>query len=264
MTAAQHKVIETLIAEGGELLFAELLEAAAASASTIQTLERRGLLEVFVREVRRDPLAGARLPNADDLRLTAEQETALRSINEAQNEDAFAAFLLHGVTGSGKTEIYIRAMREALRRGRTAMMLVPEIALTPVFSRRLRAHFGDAVAIFHSSLTAGERFDEWGRLKRGEARVVIGTRSAVFAPVREPGRHHRGRGARGLLSTAGVALLQRPRHGRHARAPRARRRRPRLGHAFAWRLSRTRNTASIVTYSCPAASRAAPWRAPRS
>jgi primosomal protein N' (replication factor Y) (superfamily II helicase) len=187
LTPSQRKVIETLEGEGGEMLFAELLEAASASASTIQTLERRGLLEVFVREVRRDPLAGARLPERDELHLTDAQEVALREINEAQGAGGYRAFLLHGVTGSGKTEIYIRAMREALRRGRTAMMLVPEIALTPVFSRRLRAHFGDAVAIFHSSLTAGERFDEWGRLKRGEARVVIGTRSAVFAPVRNLG-----------------------------------------------------------------------------
>ena len=187
LTAAQSKVVAALVSAGGEMLFAELLEAAHASASTIQTLERRGLLEVFVREVRRDPLAGARLPERDELRLTGAQEASLREINEAQGAGGFKAFLLHGVTGSGKTEIYIRAMREALRRGRTAMMLVPEIALTPVFSRRLRAHFGDAVAIFHSSLTAGERFDEWGRLKRGEARVVIGTRSAVFAPVRDLG-----------------------------------------------------------------------------
>ncbi|HEX8355586.1 MAG TPA: primosomal protein N' [Pyrinomonadaceae bacterium] len=187
LTPAQRKVVETLAGGGGEMLFAELLEAASASASTIQALERRGLLEVFVREVRRDPLAGARLPAKDDLRLTDAQETALNEVNAAQERGGFSAFLLHGVTGSGKTEIYIRAMREALRRGRTAMMLVPEIALTPVFSRRLRAHFGDAVAIFHSSLTAGERFDEWGRLKRGEARVVIGTRSAVFAPVRDLG-----------------------------------------------------------------------------
>jgi primosomal protein N' (replication factor Y) len=187
LTPAQQKVIETLITAGGEMLFAELLEAAHASASSIQTLERRRVLEVFVREVRRDPLAGATLPDDDELRLTDEQASALREIDEAQNTGAFAAFLLHGVTGSGKTEIYIRAMREALARGRTAMMLVPEIALTPVFSRRLRAHFGDAVAIFHSSLTAGERFDEWGRLKRGEARVVIGTRSAVFAPVSDLG-----------------------------------------------------------------------------
>ena len=187
LTEAQRKVVQTLVGEGGEMLFAELLDAAGVSASTIQTLERRGLLEIFVREVRRDPLAGARLPKNDELRLTEAQESALREINRAQDEGGYHGFLLHGVTGSGKTEIYIRAMREALRRGRAAMMLVPEIALTPVFSRRLRAHFGDAVAIFHSSLTAGERFDEWGRLKRGEARVVIGTRSAVFAPVRDLG-----------------------------------------------------------------------------
>ncbi|MBC7932038.1 MAG: primosomal protein N', partial [Rubrivivax sp.] len=183
LTDAQQRVVETLMAGGGELLFAELLEAAQASASTIQTLERRGLLEVSIREIRRDPLAGARLPERDELQLTEAQAAALSEINTAQAEGKFAAFLLHGVTGSGKTEIYIRAMREALRCGRSAMMLVPEIALTPVFSRRLRAHFGDAVAIFHSSLTTGERFDEWHRLKRGEARVVIGTRSAVFAPV---------------------------------------------------------------------------------
>ncbi|HST52310.1 MAG TPA: primosomal protein N' [Pyrinomonadaceae bacterium] len=187
LTESQSKIIETLIAEGGEMLFAELLEAAHASASTIQTLEKRRVLEVFTREVRRDPLAGAKLPERDEFRLTDEQSAALREINEAQRVGKFAAFLLHGVTGSGKTEIYIRAMRAAIERGRTAMMLVPEIALTPVFSRRLRAHFGQRVAIFHSSLTTGERFDEWSRLKRGEARVVIGTRSAVFAPVSDLG-----------------------------------------------------------------------------
>ncbi|HYE15345.1 MAG TPA: primosomal protein N' [Pyrinomonadaceae bacterium] len=187
LTAAQQRVVGALVGAGGEMLFAELLEAAQASAATIQTLERRRLLEVFVREVRRDPLAGAQLPDRDEFHLTEAQAAALREINDAQARGGYAAFLLHGVTGSGKTEIYIRAMREALRRGRTAMMLVPEIALTPVFSRRLRAHFGDAVAIFHSSLTTGERFDEWGRLKRGEARVVIGTRSAVFAPVSDLG-----------------------------------------------------------------------------
>jgi primosomal protein N' (replication factor Y) len=187
LTKVQQRLVETLIEGGGEMLFAELLEAARASASTIQALERRRVVEVFVREVRRDPLAGASLPARDEFRLTEAQAEALREINEAQRAGKYAAFLLHGVTGSGKTEIYIRAMRAALNRGRTAMMLVPEIALTPVFSRRLRAHFGDGVAIFHSSLTTGERFDEWCRLKRGEARVVIGTRSAVFAPVSDLG-----------------------------------------------------------------------------
>jgi primosomal protein N' (replication factor Y) len=187
LTDAQRRVIEALIAAGGEMYFAELLDSSGASVSSIQTLERRRVLEVFVREMRRDPLAGAILPDADELKLTDEQAVALEQIQEAQAAGGYAAFLLHGVTGSGKTEIYIRAMRSALMMGRSAMMLVPEIALTPVFSRRLRAHFGDAVAIFHSSLTTGERFDEWSRLKRGEARVVIGTRSAVFAPVSDLG-----------------------------------------------------------------------------
>jgi primosomal protein N' (replication factor Y) (superfamily II helicase) len=183
LTLAQQRIIETLIDEGGEMGFTDLLERADASASTIQTLEKRRILEVFVRNVRRDPLATARLPEIEELELTKAQADALIEIERPLAENRYAAFLLHGVTGSGKTEIYIRAMRAALLRGRTAMMLVPEIALTPVFSRRLRAHFGDQVAIFHSSLTTGERFDEWSRLKRGEARVVIGTRSAVFAPV---------------------------------------------------------------------------------
>jgi primosomal protein N' (replication factor Y) len=183
LSKTQQRIIETLIGEGGEMAFTDLLEMADASASTIQTLEKRHVIEVFVRNVRRDPLATATLPEIEELELTKEQANALNEIEKPLKENRYAAFLLHGVTGSGKTEIYIRAMRAALLQGRTAMMLVPEIALTPVFSRRLRAHFGDQVAIFHSSLTTGERFDEWSRLKRGEARVVIGTRSAVFAPV---------------------------------------------------------------------------------
>jgi primosomal protein N' (replication factor Y) len=187
LTAAQTKIIETLMSEGGEMAFTDLLERADVSAAPIQSLERRRIVEVFVRDVRRDPLVDAVLPEAETLQLTEAQSAALKEIEAPMDEGVYAAFLLHGVTGSGKTEIYIRAMRAALNHGRSAMMLVPEIALTPVFSRRLRAYFGDRVAIFHSSLTTGERFDEWSRLKRGEARVVIGTRSAVFAPVSDLG-----------------------------------------------------------------------------
>lgn len=187
LTATQQRIIDTLIEMGGEAFFTDLLEAARASAASVQTLERRGIIETSAREVRRDPLAGAQLPEVNEFQLTNTQSAALERIEAALEERDYAALLLHGVTGSGKTEIYIRAMRHALRQNRSAMMLVPEIALTPVFSRRLRAHFGDLVAIFHSSLTVGERFDEWNRLKRVEARVVIGTRSAVFAPVRDLG-----------------------------------------------------------------------------
>jgi len=187
LTPTQQRIIHTLIEADGEMSFTDLVEKADVSASTIQTLEKKKIVEVFVQEVRRDPLANAELPEINDLVLTDFQIDALRQIEDPLSRDEYATFLLHGVTGSGKTEIYIRAMREALSVGKTAMMLVPEIALTPVFSRRLRAHFGDEVAIFHSSLTAGERFDEWRRLKSGEARVVIGTRSAIFAPVENLG-----------------------------------------------------------------------------
>jgi primosomal protein N' (replication factor Y) len=187
LTEGQNRVIEFLLENEGEFGFAELLEAAEVSASAINTLEKRGVVETFVREVRRDPLAHAKLPKKNDLVLTAEQSAVLSEIIHAASENEYRAFLLHGVTGSGKTEIYIRAMQFALQQGKTSLMLVPEIALTPVFSRRLRVIFGEAVAILHSSLSVGERFDEWRRIKAGEARVVIGTRSAVFAPLENLG-----------------------------------------------------------------------------
>jgi primosomal protein N' (replication factor Y) len=157
------------------------------SAAVVAALEKKGLVELFSGTVRRDPLAHAPSLAANDHTLTATQQTVLDQIVDQVEQDTYGAFLLHGVTGSGKTEIYIRAMSAALARGRSAMMLVPEIALTPVFSHRLRSHFGDRVAIFHSSLQKGERFDEWTRVKNGDARVVIGTRSAVFAPVQNLG-----------------------------------------------------------------------------
>jgi primosomal protein N' (replication factor Y) len=183
LTPAQERVIESLKATGEAIAFSELLEAADVSSSVIRTLEKRGMVEVFPREVRRDPLAHMQQQEMDLVTLNEDQQRALDQIVTRIDERQYNTFLLHGVTGSGKTEIYIRAMREATRRGLSALMLVPEIALTPVFSRRLRAVFGDAVAILHSNLSDGERTDEWRRIKDGEARVVIGTRSAVFAPL---------------------------------------------------------------------------------
>jgi primosomal protein N' (replication factor Y) len=157
------------------------------STAIVSALEKKGLVEVFSDAVRRDPLAHSPSLAAEDHTLTSAQQAVLDKILDQVKEETYAVFLLHGVTGSGKTEIYIRAMSAALARGRSAMMLVPEIALTPVFSHQLRSYFGDRVAIFHSSLQKGERFDEWTRVKNGDARVVIGTRSAVFAPVQNLG-----------------------------------------------------------------------------
>ncbi|MEJ7710741.1 MAG: DEAD/DEAH box helicase family protein [Pyrinomonadaceae bacterium] len=132
LSAAQARVIEALARSGGQLFFAQVLEDAEASASIVQTLERRGLVETFICEVRRDPLAHAKLPRVDEFHLTEPQLRALTEIEIALTKGEYAAFLLHGVTGSGKTEIYMRAMKAALENGRSAMMLVPEISLTPV------------------------------------------------------------------------------------------------------------------------------------
>ncbi|MDI1242412.1 MAG: primosomal protein N', partial [bacterium] len=187
LTDPQIRILDALKASVEPIAFTDLLTAADVGASPVNTLAKRGIVEVFVQEVSRDPLAGAELPKALDLKLNAEQSFVLSEITNAVRNSKYQGFLLHGVTGSGKTEVYIRAMQQTLALGRGSLMLVPEIALTPIFSRRLRAAFGGQVAILHSSLSPGERYDEWRRIRSGKARIVIGTRSAVFAPITDIG-----------------------------------------------------------------------------
>lgn len=186
LTDAQSRVIELLKNEES-LSFPELLARAQVGPSPVMTLAKRKLVDIFQQPLRRDPLSNSPAAAITDYVLTTDQENVIAEINGALDSHSYSPFLLHGVTGSGKTEVYIRAMRVALRLGRSALMLVPEIALTPVFSQRLRMHFGEQVAIFHSSLSKGERFDEWTRVRDGTARIVIGTRSAVFAPIQNLG-----------------------------------------------------------------------------
>jgi primosomal protein N' (replication factor Y) len=146
---------------------------------TLRRLEGRGLVAIRPRVQRRVPLSD---PGPDrPVALLREQETAVAEIARG------GSHLLHGVTGSGKTEVYLRAAAAALEAGRGAIILVPEIALTPQTVGRFQARFGDTVALLHSSLSEGERFDEWVRLRRGEARIAVGPRSAVFAPVDDLG-----------------------------------------------------------------------------
>ncbi len=157
-------------------------------------LRRQGLLEI-VREVRRckareEPTAPVLFEGdwaAAPPVLTAPQQRALEELEALLAKGGFATVLLEGVTGSGKTEVYTRAIQVALERGRTALLLVPEIALTPAVAELFVSRFGDRVAVLHSGLTPRERSSEWWRLRRGEARVAVGTRSAVFAPLENLG-----------------------------------------------------------------------------
>ena len=184
----QHRrILDLLKNSGGEMLFTDVLAKAGVGASPINTLAKRGFVGIEIQEVFRDPLSRFGTDPTLEFELTEGQAASLSEIERAIEGKNYAAFLLHGVTGSGKTEVYIRAMRIALEHGKSSLMLVPEIALTPVFSRRLRAVFGEEVAILHSNLSAGERYDEWRRIRSGDARVVIGTRSAVFAPLHDLG-----------------------------------------------------------------------------
>src|SRR5262245_15293568 len=142
---------------------------------TLRRLEKRGLVAIGERVRRRAPRTHARPDRA--VELTPEQHAAVAAVERGGEH------LLHGVTGSGKTEVYLRAAAAALERGEGVIVLVPEIALTPQTVARFQARFGDTVALLHSALSEGERYDEWRRLRTGEARIAVGPRSAVFAPV---------------------------------------------------------------------------------
>ncbi len=150
-----------------------------------RALEKKGLAEVFPMEVRRTPYANLE-GELDAYALTDAQQAAVARIRDSLDGE-MQSFLLHGVTGSGKTEVYLHAVRECLLRGKGAILLVPEISLTPQMVGWFRARFGDHAAVLHSGLSQGEKYDEWRRVREGEARVVIGARSAVFAPVESLG-----------------------------------------------------------------------------
>jgi primosomal protein N' (replication factor Y) (superfamily II helicase) len=156
------------------------------SAATLKRLAALGLLTITTRRVERDPFGHAAAPVPDmaaPLELTGEQTHALERLGALTGAGRFAVAVLHGVTGSGKTEIYLRLADEVVRAGRGVLVLVPEIALTPAVSGAFGARFSGRVAIQHSGLSDGERYDQWHRVRRGEVDVVIGTRSAVFAPL---------------------------------------------------------------------------------
>ena len=184
--ARQREAFQLLEASGGEADLAHLLTGEGFSRGVVGGLEEKGLVELVNEEEMRDPFADM-MPSAPQaLDPTEYQRTALERLIAALDEPS-APFLLQGITGSGKTLVYIELIRAALARGRTAIVLVPEIALTPQTASRFRAHFGDQVAVLHSGLSDGERYDAWRSLRGGDRRVAVGARSALFAPLTDLG-----------------------------------------------------------------------------
>jgi len=177
----QRQIVEVLAASGGSLAV-ERIHDLDVPRSTLATLARRGVVAI---EERPAEFAVSGMPPSQALRhpLNPRQQRALEAINSAMEARKFSVALLHGVTGSGKTAVYLSAMQQVLAAGRSALLLVPEIGLTPAAAAHLHGLFGGDVAILHSALTPAERAEQWHRIRRGEARIVVGTRSAVFAPV---------------------------------------------------------------------------------
>ncbi|MEA1933714.1 MAG: primosomal protein N' [Thermodesulfobacteriota bacterium] len=153
----------------------------------LKLLENKGIIKLKKQQVFRDPFGYCPPFFPKPERLTDEQRSALEKINPVVRDKQFQTFLLHGVTGSGKTEVYMRACETALKESRSVLILVPEIALATQLEGHFHSRFGNRLALLHSGLTKGERFDQWMRIARGEASIVIGARSAVFAPVKNPG-----------------------------------------------------------------------------
>ena len=155
------------------------------SRAVINQAAKEGWLRIEEEERYRDPYANRSFEPSSPLQLNAEQAAALKACEQAEGQSQ--TFLLEGITGSGKTEVYLQAIASVLKKGKTAMMLVPEIALTPQMVERFKGRFGEAVAVLHSGLSQGEKYDEWRKIERKEAQVVVGARSAVFAPLEDIG-----------------------------------------------------------------------------
>ncbi|MGK7917700.1 MAG: primosomal protein N' [Prochloraceae cyanobacterium] len=188
LTPRQREVLEVLRQRGGELWLHQLLQTCRASSSTVESLRKKGCVVVQEREVLRLleelPLQGDR-GVSEALRDRAKElnSSQARALEVITNSEEFAQILLHGVTGSGKTEVYLQAIAPILERGKSALVLVPEIGLTPQLTDRFRARFGNKICVYHSALSDGERYDTWRATIQEEPKVVIGTRSAIFAPL---------------------------------------------------------------------------------
>ncbi len=186
LTSKQKSVCDLLAATGGASA-KEICYFTGVTNAVVKTLERKSLVEQVEYEVYRSPLEMKKGTIGQEIVLNAEQQSAFDSLSEQMEKGDKTVSLLYGITGSGKTQVYIKLIEKVVSSGKSAIMMVPEIALTPQIINRFCSYFGEKIAVFHSALSLGERTDEWKRVNRGEVSVVIGTRSAVFAPLKNLG-----------------------------------------------------------------------------
>ena len=184
----KQKAVFEFVAKNEGITIPEIEEQTNCTRAIVKTLAKNGYLEIIDKVIKRDPLKAKKIERTVDLNLTEEQEYAYCRIKEEIENNHYSEFLLHGITGSGKTEIYLQLIEETIKREKTAIVLVPEISLTPQMLDRFISRFGkDKIAVLHSKLSIGERFDEWNRIKEDDVKIVIGARSAIFAPLKNLG-----------------------------------------------------------------------------
>lgn len=183
----QHDVIKYFIANNDWIFLTDLTATLQISNAVVKELVKKEVLEESEREIYRDPYENRYFARTEPLLLTNEQQEAIDPIHDRIAKSLHEVFLLYGVTGSGKTEVYLQSIQRVLGRDQEAICLVPEISLTPQMVHRFKGRFGNQVAVMHSGLSAGEKYDEWRKVQRGEVKVVVGARSAVFAPFENLG-----------------------------------------------------------------------------
>ncbi|MCA1023334.1 primosomal protein N' [Halobacillus litoralis] len=178
----QRAIVEYFLQQPDPLEKKLLLDKLQTTPAALKPLVEQNVIKEYKQEVFRDPYGGREFKRTTPFALTEEQETAIQPILSRIENQQHDVFLLHGVTGSGKTEVYMQSIQQVLDNGEEAIMLVPEIALTPQMVERFKGRFGSKVAVLHSALSAGEKYDEWRKIQRREVQVVVGARSAIFAP----------------------------------------------------------------------------------
>ena len=183
----QIRLLKFLI-ENDDVYISDLEDLSGVSKAVMKTLEKNGYISIYEKQIERNPLVNKQVIKSSNLKLTQEQQKAYNKIEESIEDRMNSEYLIFGITGSGKTEIYLQLIDKVLKEGKSSIVLVPEISLTPQMVNRFISRFGEeSIAVLHSKLSIGERFDEWNKIYDGRARIVIGARSAIFAPIKDIG-----------------------------------------------------------------------------